>query len=108
MNKTFRPVKKVAPTGIDTVVVKIRKVKDVYKAHPKTVHVHPGHVTNVVFVLENAPPDAELLNLKLAEVPPNKNKSNPFNLPGKNRVMLIVDDNRKKRNRHRYFDYSVI
>ena len=107
MDKTFKPAKKAAPTGTDTAVVRIRKVMGKYTAYPKKLHVKKKHITNVIFVLENAPPDAELIKLTLAEYPPNTNHSNPFNLPGKNRVLLVVDDNRKKKNHHRYFEYSL-
>ena len=93
-----------------TVLVRIRKERGKYVAHPQRVPVFQG-VANVVFVLESAPPNAQLKKIKLRESHPRPTLSNPrpnpFSKPKRMRVMLLTDDNTPADNQARYFKYDL-
>ena len=95
-----------SPTTNATKWVTIRKTGDKYTADPSRVTVQAGEIANIAFVLENAPPNAQLIKLSIIEKGP-LNTSNPFSLPGPKRVFLLVDDNANPANNTRSFDYEL-
>lgn len=107
-----------------TVLVTIRKEGDKYVAHPKRLSV-PRRTANIVFVLENAPANAQLLKMEIKEPKPPVHRAktgqsrrangtngsspgNPFSFPVKSkRVMLLTDDNGVANHQGRRFVYDM-
>ena len=89
-----------------TLMVVIEKLNGKYVAKPDRTRVPQGRHVNIVFVLENAPPDAELQQVVISEPnAPNGDSPNPFSFPVAKRVMLVNDDNTAAECQGRKFDY---
>ena len=95
------------PLANATTVVRIRKENGGYVAYPKEVHVEPGVFANLIFVLENAPRNAQLQKMIIREESDGTGKPNPFSLPCGYRVLLLNDDNTVPANHGRYFSYKM-
>jgi hypothetical protein len=92
-----------------TIVVLVRKVGGKYVADPERVRVPEGRCANVVFVLENAPREAQLIKMVIQETTPESQSvlPSPFSMPGEKRVLLVTDDNSKAVHHRRKFDYVL-
>jgi hypothetical protein len=91
-----------------TVLVRITKKNGEYVADPDPARVPQWKHANIVFVLENAPMTAELLDeIEFWENGTKPPPNSPFSKPSVRRALIVNDDNTDAKFQKRKFIYKL-